>query len=79
MTVYEVMEHLGGAILNNKARVMFEGSNIVIGVFEGADLVMTEEGRRVEAVVSNELAGKATKIRRTKAAAVESAEPQPDV
>lgn len=65
MTVYELIEKLDGYILNNKARVMHNGENVVVGVFEGEELVFTEIGNEVAAIQSNTPA----KVPRKKAAA----------
>jgi hypothetical protein len=53
MTVYELIEKMDGYILNNKARVMHNGENVVVGVFVGEELVFTEIGNELAAAQSN--------------------------
>lgn len=70
MTVLELVEALGGQILANKARVVVDGKSVVVGYFEGAELVFTDAGRELEAVQSHVVAAKPA--RKTKAVEVES-------
>jgi len=45
MTIQELMDRVGGQILANKARATVGGQSVVIGVFEGTELVFTEAGK----------------------------------
>lgn len=45
MTVEQLLAHMGGYILSNKARVTVDGKEVVVGRFEGSELVFTEAGR----------------------------------
>jgi hypothetical protein len=75
MTVYELLEKRNGFILINKAIVVVDGEEVVVGQFDGPDMVFTEAGNELAAIVSNEPAARAP--RKPRAAAVESVEPQP--
>jgi hypothetical protein len=78
MTIQELMDRVGGQILANKARATVGGQSVVIGVFEGTELVFTEAGKALADredntidVESKEAAAKTP--RKAKPAAVESA------
>lgn len=49
MTAYELLDKLGGVIQSNKARVVVDGQSVVIGVFDGPELVLTDAGRELAA------------------------------
>jgi hypothetical protein len=80
MTVYELIEKMDGYILNNKARVMHNGENVVVGVFEGEELVFTEIGNEVAAIQSNlpTKAAKKAKVVQEEQPAVESEQAAPE-
>jgi hypothetical protein len=78
MTIQELMDRVGGQILANKARATVGGQSVVIGVFEGGELVFTEAGKaladREDNVLDVEPKEPAAKTpRKAKPAAVESA------
>jgi hypothetical protein len=75
MTVYELIEKRDGFILMNKAIVVVNGEEVVVGYFDGPDMVFTEAGNEMAAAVSNEPVARAP--RKPRAAAVESEETQP--
>lgn len=87
MNIHDLMARVDGQILANKARAMVDGQSVVIGVFEGSELVFTEAGKALADRESNIVAeGKqdAPKPRKTKAAAepapaVESAPVEPEI
>lgn len=88
MNIHELMARVGGQILANKARATVGGQSVVIGVFEGAELVFTEAGKALADRESNitdvepkQAAPKAPKAKAsTKAApAVESAPVEPEI
>ena len=70
MTLDELLTHLKGEILANKATALIEGKYTVIAVVVGSEWVLTEEGRAAEAMVSNQVA--AQKPRKLKSMLVES-------
>lgn len=78
MTVYELLDATGGFILINKAHVVVDGAEVVVGYFDGPELVYTPEGQEMADKYSNGLtAAKPTRTRKTKdttpeAVAVES-------
>lgn len=47
MTVYDLVEKLGGEICRGKARVRLDGQWIILGQLNGDDMVFTEEGRQL--------------------------------
>lgn len=88
MNIHDLMARVGGQILANKARATVNGQSVVIGVFEGTELVFTEAGKALadresniidvepKQAVSKSFKTKAT----TKAApAVESAPVEPEI
>ncbi len=70
MTVYELLEKLGGEIVRGKARVRQGGDYVVLGFLNGDDMIFTEEGRRLAAEHSVE--DKPKRGRPAKTAVVES-------
>jgi hypothetical protein len=84
MTVQELMDRVGGQVLANKARATVGGQSVVIGVFEGTELVFTEAGKALADRESNitdvEVKETAVKTpRKAKAAAVESTPAEPEI
>ncbi len=80
MTVYELIEKMDGYILNNKARVMHNGENVVVGVFQGEELVFTAIGNEIAATQSNTPAKAAKKVKvvQEEQPAVESPQAAPE-
>lgn len=78
MTALELMERLGGEILNNKIRVYIEGEIVIVARLEDQDWVLTDRGVLLTNEHSNlaaaEAAEPATKARKTKTQLVESVE-----
>ena len=78
MKIQELMDRVGGQILANKARATVGGQSVVIGVFQGTELVFTEAGQALADRESNitdvEVKETAVKTpRKAKPAVVESA------
>ena len=75
MTALELMERLGGEILNNKIRVYIEGEIVIVARLEDQDWALTDRGVLLANEHSNLAAAEATtKTRKTKAQLVESVE-----
>jgi hypothetical protein len=53
MNIHDLMARVNGQILANKARAVVNGQSVVIGVFEGAELVFTEAGKALADRESN--------------------------
>lgn len=49
MTVYELVEKLGGEICRGRAKVRIDGEWIILGTLNGDDMIFTEEGRKLAA------------------------------
>lgn len=47
MTVEELLAHMGGYILSNKARVKVDGKEVVIGRLMGPTWVFTDAGQKL--------------------------------
>ena len=47
MTVYELVDKLGGEVCRGRARVRLDGKWIIIGQLNGDDMIFTEEGRQL--------------------------------
>jgi hypothetical protein len=54
MTVYELVERLGGEVVRGRARWHDGMSHVVIGVLNGDDMMFTEEGRRLAATFNDD-------------------------
>jgi hypothetical protein len=54
MTVYELVEKLGGEICRGRARVRINSDWIILGILNGDDMIFTEEGRRLAAEQNTE-------------------------
>ena len=83
MNIHELMARVDGQILANKARATVGGQSIVIGVFEGTELVFTDAGKALADREDNTV-DVAPKAAKTKAAAkaapaVESAPVEPEI
>lgn len=73
MTLDDLLAHLKGEILANKATAIIDGKYTVLAVVEGSEWVLTEAGREAEAMVSNQIAeAAAQKPRKLKSMLVES-------
>jgi hypothetical protein len=84
MTIQELMARVGGQVLANKARATVGGQSVVIGVFEGTELVFTEAGKALADRESNitDVQPKETAVktpRKAKPAAVESTPVEPEI
>lgn len=92
MNIQDLMARVGGQILANKARATVDGQSVVIGVFEGTELVFTPAGKAMADREDNIVAGakqdapkqdapKATgkKANAKAAPAVESAPVEPEI
>lgn len=87
MNIHDLMARVGGQILANKARATINGQSVVIGVFEGSELVFTEAGKALadrESNITDVEPKEAPKPRKTKPAAepapaVESAPVEPEI
>lgn len=88
MNIQDLMARVGGQILANKARATVGGQSIVIGVFEGTELVFTDAGKAladredntIDVAPKQESPKAAGKKASAKAApAVESASVEPEI
>ena len=76
MTALELMERLGGEILNNKIRVYIEGEIVIVARLEDQDWVLTDRGVLLTNEHSNLAVTEAatTKTRKSKTQLLESVE-----
>ena len=76
MTVFELMERLGGEIVMNRVRVMLDGKIVVVAILNGTDWEYTEAGQALYNEHSNLVVeeAKPVKTRKKSATAVESEE-----
>jgi hypothetical protein len=78
MTALELMERLGGEILNNKIRVYIEGEIVIVARLEDQDWVLTDRGVLLTNEHSNLAVAEAeagtTKTRKSKTQLLESIE-----
>jgi hypothetical protein len=75
MTALELMERLGGEVLNNKIRVYIEGEIVIVARLEDQDWVLTDRGVLLTNEHSNLAAAEATtKTRKSKTQLLESVE-----
>jgi hypothetical protein len=75
MTALELMERLGGEVLNNKIRVYIEGEIVIVARLDGQDWVLTDRGVLLTNEHSNLAAAEATtKTRKSKTQLLESIE-----
>ena len=76
MTVLELMSRLGGEVLSARVRATIDGKIVVIGRYEGAELVFTPEGKALADLHSNQVVAenevKAVKTRKIRSSPVES-------
>lgn len=76
MTALELMERLGGEILNNKIRVFIDGQIVIVARLDDQDWVLTDRGILLTNEHSNlavaEAAAAPTKTRKKEATVVES-------
>lgn len=49
MTVYDLVEKMGGEICRGRARVRIDGQIVIVGQLNGDDMMFTEEGRKLMA------------------------------
>ena len=82
MTALELMERLGGEILNNKIRVYIDGEIVIVARLVDQDWVLTDRGILLANEHSNlavaDAAATPTKTRKKEATVVESA-PQDEI
>jgi hypothetical protein len=75
MTALELMERLGGEVLNNKIRVYIEGEIVIVARLEEQNWVLTDRGVLLTNEHSNLAAAEATtKTRKSKTQLLESVE-----
>ena len=76
MTALELMERLGGEVLNNKIRVHIEGEIVIIARLEDQNWALTDRGILLANEHSNLAVAEATatKARKTKTQLLESVE-----
>jgi len=78
MTVLELMDRLGGEVLSVRVRATIDGKIVVIGRYEGAELVFTDEGKALADLHSNQVAEendvKVSKARKIRSSPVELAQ-----
>lgn len=80
MTVYELVEKLGGEITRGRARVRLDSQWIILGQLNGDNMEFTEAGRQL-AAESNVMPAESAKkqARPAKTSVVKSDEPAADV
>lgn len=80
MTVYELLEKVGGEIVRGKARFRQGAEYIVIGQLNGDDMIFTEAGRLMAAgdTVEPEPEQKGRRTRPSKSSVVESEQFSPE-
>lgn len=70
MNALDLMERLGGEVLNNKLRAMVGGEIVILARMEGVDWVLTEQGQLLANEHSNQVVAendsKAAKPRKAK-------------
>lgn len=76
MTVFDLMERLGGEILMNRIRAMIDGKIVIVAVLNDQDWEYTEDGQALYNEHSNLVVDEAaaTKTRKIKTQLVESVE-----
>lgn len=83
MTVFDLMERLGGEILMNRIRVMIDGKIVIVAALNDQEWEYTEDGQALynehSNLVADEAANKTTKARKKEAVVVESAQSQDDI
>ena len=83
MTVFDLMERLGGEILMNRIRAIIDGQIVIIATLNDQEWEYTEAGQALYNQHSNlaaeEAANKTTKTRKKEAVVVESVAPQDEI
>lgn len=83
MTVFDLMERLGGEILMNRIRAIIDGQIVIIATLNDQEWEYTEAGQALynehSNLVVDEAASKATKTRKKEAVVVESVAPQDEI
>jgi hypothetical protein len=83
MTVFDLMERLGGEILMNRIRAMIDGKIVIVAVLNDQEWEYTEDGQALynehSNLVANEAANKTTKARKKETAVVESVQSQDEI
>ena len=83
MTVFDLMERLGGEILMNRIRAMIDGKIVIVAVLNDQEWEYTEAGQALynehSNLVADEAANKTTKARKKEAVVVESVQSQDDI
>jgi hypothetical protein len=83
MTVFDLMERLGGEILMNRIRAIIDGQIVIIATLNDQEWEYTEAGQNLynehSNLVADEAANKTTKPRKKEAVVVESVQSQDDI
>ena len=83
MTVFDLMERLGGEIVMNRVRAVIDGKVVVVATLNGEEWEYTEAGQALYNEHSNaaaeEAASKATNARKKETPVVESAPQQDEI
>ena len=83
MTVFDLMERLGGEILMNRIRAIIDGQIVIIATLNDQEWEYTEAGQALynehSNLVVDEAASKATKTRKKEAVVVESVQSQDEI
>ena len=83
MTVFDLMERLGGEILMNRIRAIIDGQIVTIATLNDQEWEYTEAGQSLYNEHSNlaadEASNKTTKTRKKEAVVVESVQPQDEI
>ena len=83
MTVFDLMERLGGEILMNRIRAIIDGQIVIIATLNDQEWEYTEAGQALynehSNLVVDEAVSKATKTRKKEAVVVESVQSQDEI
>ena len=83
MTVFDLMERLGGEILMNRIRAIIDGQIVIIATLNDQEWEYTEAGQALynehSNLVVDEATSKTTKTRKKEAVVVESVAPQDEI
>lgn len=83
MTVFDLMERLGGEIVMNRVRAVIDGKIVVVATLNDQEWEYTEAGQALynehSNLVADDTVSKATKTRKKETAVVESVAPQDEI
>jgi hypothetical protein len=83
MTVFDLMERLGGEILMNRIRAIIDDKIVIVAVLNDQEWEYTEDGQALynehSNLVADETANRLTKTRKKEVEVVESTQPQDNI